>query len=379
MQAIHNYLDNNNLQTPCLVMDMDIVRNKYKEMSQTYKNVKIFYAVKANPEIEIIKTLHEMGCCFDVASIGEIDRVLDLGIPAEKLSYGNTIKKENEIAQAYKKGIKLYAFDSLEELEKIARNAPNSDVFCRLLVNCNGAQWPLSRKFGCESHYAVDLMLKAKELGLNPVGISLHIGSQQTNMQTWKEAMKYVRLTLDLIKEKGISLKIINLGGGMCSQYENPILSTQEYGKIVMDMAHNIFADTDIEFFIEPGRALVADAGIIETQVILTSYKTGQIHEPVRWVYIDCGILNGLFEALGEAIRYRFDWKNKECETEPAILAGPSCDSMDIMYEKNPIQLPKNLKSGDKLRILSSGAYTTSYASIWFNGFEPIKTYIINK
>ena len=378
MNTIDAFLRTQKPSTPCLVMDLAIVRALYQKMHHTYAGAKIFYAVKANPEKQIITALHEQGAYFDVASVGEIDRVLKLGIDPAKLSYGNTIKKAKDIAYAYQKGIRLFAFDSIEELEKISVHAPNSDVFCRLLVNCDGAEWPLSRKFGCEENYAVDLMCKAKDMGVNPVGLSIHVGSQQMTLTAWEEALKHVRLTWDTLVQKGVQLSLLNMGGGMCAQYDKPILSTEEYGQGVMKILHDVFGDVSPSIIIEPGRGLVGDAGIIESEVILVSNKTGQINEPFRWVYLDCGILNGLFESLGEAIRYRFVSDKDGGSITPSILAGPSCDSADIMYEKSPIDLPTNLKSGDKVRILATGAYTTSYACVWFNGFDPIETYIVD-
>ena len=378
MNAIDTFLTTHKPQTPCLVMDLAIVRDLYHKMQSTYTCATISYAVKANPETEILRTLHQQGASFDVASVGEIDRVLDLGVSPKKLSYGNTIKKASDIAYAYEKGIRLFAFDSIEELEKIAENAPNSNVFCRLLVDCVGAEWPLSRKFGCEEHYAIELIQKAKNIGVNPIGISIHVGSQQMTLSAWEDALNHVRYTWDTLADKGIELSLLNLGGGMCAQYDKPILSTEEYGTGVMHILNKIFGDINPQIIIEPGRGLVGDAGVIESEVILVSHKTGQRNEPIRWVYLDCGILNGLFETLGEAIRYRFVSDKDGGKTAPSILAGPSCDSADIMYEKNPINLPKDLKSGDKIRILSTGAYTTSYACVWFNGFDPIKTYVVD-
>jgi len=177
-------------ETPCLVVDLDVVAQAYKLLRRYMPLAKIFYAVKANPAPEIVALLRDLDSSFDVASPNEIDLCLERGVGSERISFGNTIKKERDIAYAFARGVKLYAFDSAVELEKLARAAPGSRVFCRILVESVGAEWPLSRKFGCSPEMAVELLRQAKTLGLDPYGVSFHVGSQQTKLDQWDGAIE---------------------------------------------------------------------------------------------------------------------------------------------------------------------------------------------
>ena len=176
-------------QTPALVVDLDIIADNYLALRTTLPIAEVFYAVKANPAPEVITRLVSLGSFFDVASPAEIELVMGAGAKPQQISFGNTIKKEVDIAMAYKRGVRLFAFDSESELLKLSRSAPGSQVFCRLLMTCEGADWPLSRKFGCEVDMARDLLIKAKKLGLQPYGVSFHVGSQQTRTDQWAFAL----------------------------------------------------------------------------------------------------------------------------------------------------------------------------------------------
>src|SRR5690606_2240637 len=186
---IARFLAEKQPETPCLVIDVEEVARAYRLLQKYLPLARIFYAVKANPAPEIVGALKKLGSSFDVASRGEVDLCLGLGADPAKLSFGNTIKKERDIAYAWARGIRLYAFDSEAELEKLARSAPGSRVFCRILVDSAGAEWPLSRKFGCAPEMAMDLLRRARDMGLDPYGVSFHVGSQQTNLEQWDGAV----------------------------------------------------------------------------------------------------------------------------------------------------------------------------------------------
>src|SRR5215471_8862310 len=184
-ERIHDFLrrrrENGLDDGPCLVVDLDIVRENYLAFAKALPDSRVFYAVKANPAPEVLSLLVKLGSCFDTASVPEIEMVLAAGATADRISYGNTIKKERDIARAYALGVGLYAIDCKAEAEKIARAAPGSRVFCRILSDCRGAEWPLSRKFGCEPAMAVDVLEHAHRVGLDAHGVSFHVGSQQKN------------------------------------------------------------------------------------------------------------------------------------------------------------------------------------------------------
>lgn len=361
--------------TPCVVVDLDVVRENYLGLRRWLPVAQVYYAVKANPAPEIVRMLVELGSFFDVASRGEIDLCLASGARADKISFGNTIKKQSDIAYAYDKGVRLYAFDSLCELEKLAVAAPGSKVFCRILMTCDGAEWPLSRKFGCEIDMAKDLLVKARELGLDPYGVSFHVGSQQTDLRQWDIAVGKAAMLFTALDEAGIELRMVNLGGGFPAQYRSNIPAVEQYADAVMTAMTNHFGNALPAMIIEPGRSLVGDAGILETEVVLISQKG--YDDQTRWVYLDVGKFGGLAETMDEAIKYRIQTPHDGDVTAPVILAGPTCDSADILYEKAGYEMPVALKVGDKVRILSTGAYTTSYSAVNFNGFAPLKAYFI--
>src|SRR5689334_15412861 len=169
---IRDFLRRNADDGPRLVVDLDVVRENYQTFAKALPDTRVFYAVKANPAPEVLSLLASLGSCFDTASVAEIEMALAAGAGADRISFGNTIKKERDVARAYALGVRLFAVDCEAEVEKIARAAPGSRVFCRLLVDNSGADWPLSRKFGCDGEMAVEVLEHAKRRGLEPHGIS---------------------------------------------------------------------------------------------------------------------------------------------------------------------------------------------------------------
>src|SRR4029077_2980918 len=216
-------------ETPCLVVDLDVVGRAYDMLRRYLPNASVYYAVKANPAAEIVAMLAKKGSNFDVASPAEIALCLGHGATAERLSFGNTIKKERDIAFAYKAGVRLFAFDSAAELEKLARQAPGALVFCRILVSCEGADWPLSRKFGCTPEMAVGLLAEARRLGLDPYGVSFHVGSQQTDLGQWDRAIGAVAHMFTLLAATDINLRMVNIGGGFPAQYRGEVAPIERY------------------------------------------------------------------------------------------------------------------------------------------------------
>jgi ornithine decarboxylase len=374
-KKIAKFLAERQPETPCLVIDLDIVAQAYKLLRRYMPLAKIFYAVKANPAPEVVAMLRDLESNFDVASRNEIDLCLERGIGPERLSFGNTIKKERDIAYAFAHGVKLYAFDSIGELEKLSRAAPGSRVFCRILVESVGAEWPLSRKFGCSPEMAVDLLRQAKTLGLDPYGVSFHVGSQQTKIDQWDSAIERAAKMFWALAETDINLRMINVGGGFPAKYRGDVPGVVNYANAVMGAITRHFGNDLPEIIVEPGRSIVGDAGIIQSEVVLISRKAA--NDEKRWVYLDVGKFNGLAETMDEAIKYRIKTPADGGPNGPVVIAGPTCDSADILYEKTRYRLPLDLKVGDKVEIQSTGAYTSSYASVNFNGFTPIKTYCI--
>jgi len=376
-KKVAKFLADRQPETPYLIVDLDVVAQAYKLLRRYMPLAKIFYAVKANPAPDVVGLLRDLDSNFDVASPNEIDLCMERGVGAERISFGNTIKKERDIAYAFERGVKLYAFDSACELEKLARSAPGSRVFCRILVESTGAEWPLSRKFGCAPEMAIDLLRQAKSMGLDPYGVSFHVGSQQTKVDQWDSAIERAARMFWALAETDINLRMVNVGGGFPAKYRGDVPGVAQYANAVMGAITRHFGNDLPEIIIEPGRSLVGDAGVIHSEVVLISRKAE--NDEKRWVYLDVGKFNGLAETMDEAIRYRIKtpYEGTGVATGPVVLAGPTCDSADILYEKSRYRMPLDLKVGDRVEILSTGAYTSSYASVNFNGFAPLKTYCI--
>ena len=382
-QKIARFLAERRPPTPCLVFDLDVVEQNYQDMRHALPDAQIYYAVKANPAPEILSLLVDLGSRFDTASVAEIRMALAAGARPEDISYGNTIKKQVDIATAYALGVRLFAFDSEAELNKLAAAAPGSNVFCRILTSGAGADWPLSRKFGCTVGMAESLLKAAPGKGLTPVGVSFHVGSQQRDPDQWDHALAETASLFQRLEAAGIVLSLVNLGGGFPTKYRRELPTTAEYGQSIRHALERHFGNRLPETIIEPGRAMVGNAGVIQTEVVLISRKSVNDNDPAhanednrRWVYLDIGKFGGLAETMDEAIQYPIV-SERTGPTEAVILAGPTCDSADVLYEKADYQLPLSLEIGDKLEIQATGAYTTTYSAVAFNGFQPLEAYYI--
>ena len=372
---IDRFLAERQPETPCLVVDLDVISANFGALRSALPQAEIYYAVKANPASPVLQRLVELGSNFDAASLSEIERCLAAGADPQRIAFGNTAKKMGDIASAHSRGVRLYAFDSEPELEKLAVAAPGSEVFCRMLVANRGAAWPLSDKFGCSAEMAVDLMIKARDAGLAARGISFHVGSQQTEPGAWQTAIGEVARIFTALAEKGISLDLVNLGGGFPIRYRDEVPGLPAVSEAIRTGIARAFGNRPPALMIEPRRILTANAGLIRAEVVLVSTKG--YGERVRWVYLDIGKFGGLAETMDEAIRYALRTEHADAETGPVILAGPTCDGADILYERADYHLPMDLKAGDKIDILNAGAYTASYSSVGFNGFPPLREYYL--
>ena len=371
-----NWLNKNTISSPKLVYDLEEIKKNFLTFTELFREVKPYYAVKANPNEKILELLRELGSNFDCASLSEVKKCINLNISPKQISFGNTVKKTDEIKKSFKLGINLYAFDCEEELLKIAEYAPNSDVYCRLQVSNGGAEWPLSKKFGCTSRELERLLIQAKKLLLNPIGLSFHVGSQQLSINTWLRAINTASKIYKKFNEKYFKLNFLNIGGGMPVDYSNNKINIKNYCTSIINEIKKKFGPLMPENTIaEPGRFFVASAGILECEVVLIKSKA---KSDIKWLYLDVGRYSGLAETEGEAIKYRIEFsKDKKEKNIKYIIAGPSCDSHDILYQKNLYSLPINLKIGDRLRIYSAGSYVISYESN-FNGIKKIKEVFLN-
>ncbi|MGE5893635.1 MAG: type III PLP-dependent enzyme [bacterium] len=364
-EKILRFIASTDEPSPYLLMDRDIIREKVSIIGKNIRNSKVFYAVKANPDRDVLKYLAEMGMSFEIASEGELRILTSLGVGNERIISSNPMKSLRFLREALAAGVDRFAFDSVSEVDKLSVHAPGCRVYVRLTVPNEGSEWPLSKKFGVEIDEAVRLLTYAKKKGLVPVGLTFHVGSQCTNIYNWDTALDKARQVWDKAGKKGISMKVLNIGGGYPIRYTKDVVEIEDIEQKVSESIYQKFPG-DIEVHIEPGRAVVGDAGVFVAKVI---GKAGRGDE--NWLYIDVGVFNGLMESVG-GIKYLY-YVDSRNEPKKWTIAGPSCDSFDVIDRDVELQEPS---VGDTILILSCGAYTISYASE-FNGFSIPKTILI--
>ncbi|OGW37267.1 MAG: ornithine decarboxylase [Nitrospirae bacterium RBG_13_39_12] len=362
------HLDKKHIETPFLLVDCEKVREKAFMIGRYIKNSKMFYAVKANPDIEILRFLNKLRLGFEISSEGELEILLSLKVEPERIISSNPVKSLKFLKMAASCNVNYFSFDSEEEVEKMVKYVPGCNVYVRLSVPNEGSEWPLSRKFGVELDEALTLLCYAKKRKLNPVGITFHVGSQCTNVYSWNIALDKAKALWDMADKNGIKLTLLNIGGGYPIKYTKNVVSIEAIEKNVNSLIYKRFPK-DTEIHIEPGRAVIGDAGVLVGTVIGKAKRGDE-----DWLYIDVGVFNGLMESVG-GIKYTYiveGYKNTKYK-KMWTIAGPSCDSFDIIDNNVALQEPE---IGNLILILSSGAYTISYASE-FNGFSIPKTILI--
>ncbi|MEV5981046.1 type III PLP-dependent enzyme [Streptomyces sp. NPDC052114] len=363
-----------------IVFDLPGIEARYDTLCRELPGVAVRFALKACPVDEVLGRLAARGSGVDAASPREIEQALAAGVPIERMHYGNTVKSDRNIADAFRLGIRDYATDSLEDVRALAAHAPGSRVFCRLATTGEGALWGLSNKYGCSPEDAVTILETARDLGLVPAGLSVHVGSQQMTADAWHGAFDRIADVLAALAGRGIALDHVNLGGGL------PALGYRDkHGTPLDPPLDKIFTviregmarlgaipGHRLGFVIEPGRHLVADQGAIRAHVSRLAARRGPDGERRHWLYLSCGKFNGLYEM--DQLQYRLVFPTHPgAESVPAVVAGPSCDSDDAFsHEDGLVSVPKDLASGDPVWVLSSGAYATSYMTQGFNGFSPL-------
>ncbi|MFF3643583.1 type III PLP-dependent enzyme [Streptomyces sp. NPDC002564] len=363
-----------------IIFDLPGIERHYDALRRELPGVAVRFAMKACPVDEVLARLARRGCGVDAASPREVEQALAAGVPIDRMHYGNTVKSDRNIADAFRLGIRDFATDSLEDVRAVAAHAPGSRVFCRLATTGEGALWGLSNKYGCSPEDAVAILETARELGLTPAGLSVHVGSQQMTAGAWQGAFDRIAGVLGDLAGRGIALDHVNLGGGLPARgYRD------KHGRALHPPMDKIFTviregmarlgalpGHRLGFVIEPGRHLTADHGAIRAHVSRLSARRTPDGERQYWLYLSCGKFNGLYEM--DQLQYRMVFPSHlGAASVPAVVAGPTCDSDDAYsHEDGLVQVPKALASGDPVWVLSSGAYATSYMTQGFNGFSPL-------
>ncbi|WP_436535934.1 GNAT family N-acetyltransferase [Actinoplanes sp. HUAS TT8] len=349
-----------------IVYDLTGIEGQYRRLLAELPGADVRFAMKACPVDDVLSALADLGAGFDAASPGEIRQALRTGVRARRVHYGNTVKSDDDIRAAHRLGITTYATDSIEDVTAIARHAPGSRVFCRVTTTGEGAVWGLTGK--CGSDDPVTVLDAARSHGLTPAGVSLHVGSQQMTVRGWQLALDSLADLLPALRARGIRIDHVNLGGGLpAAGHPGMTPPTAEiFAAIRAGMRRlRTAAGGDLGFVIEPGRHLVADFGVLRARVARLTTRRA------TWLYLSCGRFNGLYE--GDRLRYRMEFPtHPDGPTVPAIVAGPSCDSDDVLAGGEPMPVPAGLASGDPVWIHSAGAYAASYTTVGFNGFDPL-------
>jgi ornithine decarboxylase len=354
--------------TPYLLCDLRTVRHRYASLRACLPSTDVYYAVKCNASPEILGTLAALGSSFEIASVGELEILLALGIDPASLLYSNTIKPPSHIAAAHEAGVWRFAFDSEGELHKLAEHAPGSAVIARLRVDDSTSIFPLSRKFGAEAEDARALMLLAENLGLRPYGVTFHVGSQCTAPNAWRQAIAAVGRLLSRLLEDKIEVEMLNFSGGFPARYVEPVPAIEAIAAAITGALEDLLPYLPRQLAAEPGRYLVAESAVMVASVLGREVRAGE-----NWLYLDVGAYNGLIETHQSVNQWRFPlWSSLSNHAmqrnEPFTVTGPTCDSSDTMFYG--AALPSTIDVDDQVYIGSAGAYTLSYASS-FNGFPP--------
>jgi len=352
--------------TPLFIINREKLIDNYQAFRSFFPGVEIYYALKANPHPYIIQVLGEIGSSFDVASLQEIQLVLSYGISPQRLIFANTIKRKKGIRFAKENGITRMTYDNFDEIGKIARVYPEASVILRIKTPSVGSRINLSYKFGAEPQEALDLLLQARDAGLNPIGISFHVGSPCTNVENYIASLKLVVQIFEQAAIKGIHLTIVDIGGGFplqVYQTQNNEVSVESMGKTLTPLLLEYFG-RDCTFVAEPGRSLVGSAGLLISKVIGRAKRSGK-----NWYYLDDGYY-GTFSAIPfDKSIFEFYTLKDDTEKYPCILAGPTCDSIDVIADG--VMMPE-MELDDLVFVPNIGAYSWASATT-FNGFDKPK------
>lgn len=360
-------------ETPFFLFSKKKILDNYKAFRKLFPGSLIHYAMKANSERGVLKILADAGSGFEVASRYELDMLKKIKVPPKKIIYGTSVKVTSHIKEFFDYGVDRFAFDSFPELEKITAFAPGSRVYVRTIANDSGSVFKFSEKFGTDQASIIPLLLRAKELGLHPYGISFHVGSQASDVNAWASVIGSLRSIIQDLKEMGIRLDVLNLGGGYPCKYPSSeiVPGLKEISKNIFEQHKKLKPRPKL--ILEPGRGIIADAGIAVASVIARIERRGS-----TWLFLDIGVYSGLFETMAYqgSTRYPVSSMRKVGDSGESLfeLAGPTGDSPDVITRE--ALLPQDIEVGDKLIFHNVGAYSIGMTNP-FNGFPKPNVYYI--
>ncbi len=350
-------------KTPYLEIDLDKVKEAYGKLQKHLDGIEIYYAMKCNPNPEIMKTILECGGQFEISSANELMKAVKVGADPKNILFSNPVKPINDIKVAHKAGVEYFAFDSSSEADKLARFAPGAKVYVRISIPVRKSAVASEGKFGVSIEQARDLMKYAKKIGLEPYGISFHVGSQMLDIKSWEYAIRHSAKLMNMLAKDRISLKFLDIGGGFPACYDDVRRDNLDRIGNAIQKTLNKYIPKDIRVVAEPGRYMVADSGTMVSTVIGVADRLGR-----KWLHLDVGANNGLMESVQTANNLAFPVSDSKRSDEKDIyaLTGPTCDSQDtILYD---VPISSNIEVGDKVLIHCAGAYSTAFTEN-FNGF----------
>ena len=351
--------------SPLMLIQEDSLEKQFKAFRRALPEVMPYYAIKANPHPGIIKKFIELGSGFDVASANEMNSVLELGASPDKIIFANTIKSNEDIRLAYKKKVKFMTFDNEPELYKIAKYCPGARVLIRIKVTNVGSIVELSLKFGADPEQSISLLKKARSMGLKPVGLSFHVGSQCTNAENYLQALEVASAIFNEAKQSGLFLNILDIGGGFPIKHfeKDSHVTFEKMASQIRKKLERLF-DKNVKFIAEPGRLLAGPSGILVTQVIGRTFRNNK-----NYYYLNDGLYGDFSGIVFDHCKYEFKTLNRG-QRFLSTLAGPTCDSFDTISLSE--DLPE-LDVGNVVYVKNIGAYSCASAVPNFNGFKPAK------
>ena len=350
---------------PFLILDSQIIRQKTRRFIAAMPRIRPHYAVKANPDRRVVQTLIEEGTGFEIASIAELDLLLELGVPAAEIFYSNPIKSRAYLEYAAAKGVEWYVLDSVEELRKIISVKPDTKMYLRIDTPNIGSDWPLAGKFGTHLADIQHIINEAAHLNADLAGVTFHVGSQCRNPQNWRVGIERAVKVFSDMREAGLNPRLLNIGGGYPVRHVKPIPAIEVIAEVINAAIAQL--PEEIQIIAEPGRYLVSDSAYFVCQIVGTATRNGK-----RWMYWDAGMFGGMIEVT-EGLTYEV-LTDRSGNCVPWSIAGPTCDSVDVLM--HDVMLPADLKEGDLIYIPNTGAYTTAYASN-FNGFPLPEVFVV--
>ena len=353
--------------TPFLVLSPSRIIKSISILREYLPEVKIFYAMKSNPNTAILEIIKNLVDGIDVASYGESSICQKMGISSNNIIHTNPVKKETDLVSSVEQGIKWFVIDNIEEIKKVKKLAPRSNLLLRVAIANPHCIVNLSAKFGAQEQDILPILKRAKSAGLNVRGISFHVGSQCTEPDIYYSALKYVRKIFNEANTAGFTFDTIDVGGGFPISYKDALPTLAQFCTVLRKGLREFFP-YDLNFIMEPGRCISGGCITLVTRVIGRAIRNG-----IPWYYVDDGVYGAFSGKLFDKCDYRLV-SNRSGSLEECVVAGPTCDSIDIVTHNQ--KLPK-LAVSDLLLAPGMGAYTIASAT-HFNGFAPPRTIVVH-